>query len=324
VVSRSLGAGDSSPCHSTASWWRRRYGAPLLGELVLVSLLFVLYRQIRLFTRDDFRDAFAHAREVLSIEHALGLSLEDNLQRLVLANRATVWFFNHYYAYAHFVPTVVVLAWLFPRHETVYRWMRWMLVLVTFPALIIHVAYPLAPPRMMPGFVDTMMRFGPQIYGRSRVAGLANQIAAMPSLHFGWSIIVAAAVVKASGWRWRRLVLLHPITMALAIVGTANHWWLDAMIAGVLVGMAWIVLSLVTERRLPWREPVLDVSPIRFAPRRSRVERRPVEAVDGGERRNRVAAQPAELLPRVAEEHDCGKPVAVGQAQQRPRDRLGP
>jgi hypothetical protein len=310
-VSRASDAGGS-PRNATTSWWRSRYGAPLLGEFALVSVLFVLYRQIRLFTRDDFGAAFAHARTVLSLEHTVGLAVEDNVQRVVLDNPATVWFLNHYYAYAHFVPTLVVLVWLFLRHENVYRWMRWMLVLVTFPALIIHVVYPLAPPRMMPGFVDTMMRFGPQIYGQSRVAGVANQIAAMPSLHFGWSVIVAAAVVKASGWRFRRLAVLHPIVMALAIVGTANHWWLDAMIAGALVAVAWIVLSLVTERRLPWMAPAIDVSEVRYAPPGSWRERWTVEAIDRGKRRDRPSTQTGDGVLDVAQEHDGGERVPVG------------
>ena len=67
---------------------------------------------------------------------------------------------------------------------------------VTFAALIIHVAFPLAPPRWMPGFVDTMSEFGPGIYPRNALDGAANQIAAMPSLHFGWAMIAAIAVIS--------------------------------------------------------------------------------------------------------------------------------
>ena len=60
-------------------------------------------------------------------------------------------------------------------------------------ALIIHLLFPLAPPRMMDGFVDTMAKFGPSIYPDNPLEGAANQIAAMPSLHFAWAMIVAIA-----------------------------------------------------------------------------------------------------------------------------------
>ena len=66
---------------------------------------------------------------------------------------------------------------------------------VTFVALVIHLVFPLAPPRMMTGFVDTMREFGPNIYPKNALDGAANQIAAMPSLHFGWAMIAAIAVI---------------------------------------------------------------------------------------------------------------------------------
>ena len=62
-----------------------------------------------------------------------------------------------------------------------------MLVVVTLGALAIHVVFPLAPPRMMPGFVDTMVLYGPNPYNSQAVQSFANQYAAMPSLHVGWA-----------------------------------------------------------------------------------------------------------------------------------------
>ena len=61
----------------------------------------------------------------------------------------------------------------------------------------------------------------------------------MPSLHVGWALIGAWAIIKASTSRWRWIAALHPAGMTAAVVLTANHWWLDAIIAALLVAVVW-------------------------------------------------------------------------------------
>jgi hypothetical protein len=70
------------------------------------------------------------------------------------------------------------------------------------------------------------------------VGSMANQFAAMPSLHFGWAVLVAYGVVRALHTRWRWLIVAHPIITLAAIVITANHYWLDALVALALIGAA--------------------------------------------------------------------------------------
>jgi hypothetical protein len=142
---------------------------------------------------------------------------------------------NHYYIWFHFPMAIGLLLWLYLRHADRYKSTRNLMAAVTFAALVIHLIYPLAPPRMMGGFVDTMSEFGPNIYPRNALDGAANQIAAMPSLHFGWAMIEAMAVIAVLSSRWRWVILAHPALMALAIIATANHWWIDAAAAAVLI-----------------------------------------------------------------------------------------
>ena len=134
-----------------------------------------------------------------------------------------------------------------PIEPAAYRRVRNALAATTLMALMLHVAYPLAPPRMMPGFVDTMARFGPEIYESGRIASAANQIAAMPSLHFAWALMVAWAIVMTVRHPMCWVVLAHPVLMLLAIVATANHWWVDSAVAGALV----LVATRVEAARLP-------------------------------------------------------------------------
>ena len=87
------------------------------------------------------------------------------------------------------------------RHPDLYRHVRNLFVIVTGLGLVMHAVYPLAPPRMLPGFIDTIARYGPSIYERSDVASVANQYATMPSMHFGWAVLVAYGAVQ-TGRRW--------------------------------------------------------------------------------------------------------------------------
>ena len=170
-----------------------------------------------------------------------------------------VAFLNRYYVTVHFPLTVAFLLWVFFRHHDAYRRIRNTFVSVTVAALAIHVAFPLAPPRMLPdaGFVDTLQRYGPRIYSTDTSESIANQFAAMPSLHFGWAFIVAGAYVSIRRTRRSLWVMLHPAITLLAIVATANHYWLDAAVAGVLVVAAAALLSARRERHVEVGIPVV-------------------------------------------------------------------
>ena len=230
-----VSTGGHGASRSFASWWRGRYGAKLLFEILLCGALLMIYRLIRMVNKTDLRTAFSNAREIVRLEEWLGLPFEDNLQAFLLDHPNFIKFLNHYYIWFHFPAAIGLLLWLYLRHHDRYRGIRNLMAFVTFAALIIHLVFPLAPPRMMTGFVDTMREFGPSIYPANAVDGAANQIAAMPSLHFGWAMIEAMAVVSVLKSRWRWLIVIHPSLMTLSIIATANHWWIDAAAAALIV-----------------------------------------------------------------------------------------
>ncbi len=234
-MSTAVSSGGRSMSRSAASWWRGRYGAKLLFEIFICGALLMIYRTIRMVNKTDLRAAFIHAREIVRFEEWLGLPFEDNLQRFLLEHPTLIKLLNHYYIWFHFPAAIGLLLWLYLRHHDRYHAIRNLMAFVTFAALIIHLLFPLAPPRMMTGFVDTMREFGPSIYPANAVDGAANQIAAMPSLHFGWAMIEAMAVISVLKSRWRWLILIHPALMTLSIIATANHWWIDAAASAVLV-----------------------------------------------------------------------------------------
>lgn len=223
-----------------ANWWKGRLGRPLLVEILIIGGLLLLYRQVRVVARDEQVEAVRNATRVVQWERALGLFNELDFQRLVLGREVVVDFLDHYYVFVHFPVTAAVTVWVYVRRHELYARLKYLLISVTMVSLVLHVAFPLAPPRMLDahGFVDTLARYGPSIYSENPADSLANQFAAMPSLHFAWAMIVAMIVIGGRRGRWPWLWLLHPVLTLVAIVATGNHYWIDAVVAAALVVIA--------------------------------------------------------------------------------------
>ncbi|MFN8026274.1 MAG: phosphatase PAP2 family protein [Acidimicrobiia bacterium] len=236
-----------------ARWWHSRLGARFGRELALVVGLLLVYKYGRhLVAEGHVHEALQNAREVIGFERALGVFSEARLQDLVDGNLTIIRFLNGYYLVAHAAVTAAAFLWLYLRHWPVYRRFRNVMVTMTLVGLAVHMGFPLAPPRMFPkfGFVDTAKLFGPAAYGNgSPYKGFANQFAAMPSLHFGWALVIAWAVFLATRSRWRYLALLHPFFTLAAIVLTANHYFADAFAAVVLFAISLTVDHFWERRR---------------------------------------------------------------------------
>jgi hypothetical protein len=222
------------------------------------------YRLVRVLVKDEIDLAFENSERVIDVQQTLGILNEMHLQNWFLTSDTSVWLLNRYYFYAHFLGTFIWVVWMYTRHYEHYGRVRRVLFGTTFAALAIHVAFPLAPPRWFPdmGFVDTLQTYGPRIYDTDAIANTANQIAAMPSLHVGWALIGAWAIIKASTSRWRWVAAIHPAVMTAAVVLTANHWWLDAIIAAALVAAVWAADAPVQrwlEQRKPQPEPDIEI-----------------------------------------------------------------
>ncbi|MFB8278579.1 phosphatase PAP2 family protein [Nocardia colli] len=230
-------------------------GGEAVGQLVLITVLYVGYRVGRMVTADDTVRAFGNARALLGLEDRLWLPEETTLQSVFVRHDSFALPANFYYATAHFTVAVAVLLWLWVFRPEHYRWTRNLMVALTAAALVVHVLVPLAPPRMLPeyGFVDLAAVHGQSVYGSAESGGLSNQFAAMPSLHVGWALLLAFAVVAATRTRWRWLALAHPVLTTLVVVGTGNHYWLDVIVAiGLLAVSALLHPKLVPTAATAW------------------------------------------------------------------------
>ncbi|MFD3315980.1 phosphatase PAP2 family protein [Streptomyces sp. NPDC058694] len=227
---------------------------PLVRELLLVAGLFLVYKLGRQLATGHTGEAFDNAHRVWDLERFLRLPGEGDVQSALLHGDTLVHIVNTYYATVHFPATAAFLIWLYLRRPGHYVWARRALAAITAAALVVHLTFPLAPPRMLAatGLVDTGQVYGPTVYGASpETDSLSNQFAAMPSLHFGWALMVAIGLIAATRSRWRWLWLLHPLVTLLVIVGTANHYWLDAIVAAALLGIALAVIRVPRRTATP-------------------------------------------------------------------------
>jgi len=204
-------------------------------ETGLVLALFALWQLAGSFSVTGPGGALARSRWIWNFERTIHLPSEATIQRFFLPHPLLVQFFDLYYDSLHFPVLIATLIWLFVWHRGSYRRIRTTLVGLTGLCLLVQLI-PVAPPRMLPGsgMVDTAVLYHQSVY--SSVAGFdPDQLSAMPSVHVGWAILVAVAIIRTAHTRWRWLALLYPMMTTLAVIVTANHFWLDGIVAGLIL-----------------------------------------------------------------------------------------
>ena len=228
--------------HLRPQRWRAARRPRIWEELLFIGVAYYLYSVIRNGVPTRAADAFANAYSVLSLERDLNLDVEPAFNTAMAGVRWLSFAAAAWYALMHFVVTIGVLVWLWRSHPLRYRAARSVLMITNLVALVGFWLYPLAPPRMLPGFVDTVAR--DHIWGEYASAGLAsasNQFAAMPSMHVGWSLWCGIVILSLTRRRWLRLAAgLYPTITLYVIIGTANHYVLDAVggLAALACGLA--------------------------------------------------------------------------------------
>ncbi|MBV9485862.1 MAG: phosphatase PAP2 family protein [Frankiaceae bacterium] len=236
--------------HSTVSRQLGRWGF-VLREFLILNVLFILWRVVGQVSVFHEAGALGRGRWLWGVERTLHLPNEATLQHAVLGHVTVSRICNGFYAWAHAPMLAATLLWLLWRHREHYA--RWRNLVVAFTGVSLLIGLlPVAPPRLVPdlGLVDLAARYHQSVYdGLGK--GVTDQLSALPSVHIGWAVLVAMAVIMVSRSRWRWLVLIHPILTAYVVVVTANHYWLDGVAALAVLGAVIISSRRFVPRLVP-------------------------------------------------------------------------
>jgi hypothetical protein len=259
-----------------------RFSRRDIGEGALIAAAFLAYFWVRGAVVDRPDAAYQHARHVIDAERALHFFWEGDMNRWVLNYHWLAQALNYCYFYLHFPLIIVFGMWAYYYRRDKYTFIRDSFLASGTIALVIYWAYPVAPPRDLAelaarydpgapayihGFFDTMKAYLGYAYDSESTQAFVNPYAAMPSLHFGWDLLLGLGIISCFrglrlGWLAVAVGVALPVTQVFAITMTANHFFLDAAVGGI-VAMAGLGIAYALQRwgypairtqlwRLPW------------------------------------------------------------------------
>ncbi|MFD8303124.1 phosphatase PAP2 family protein [Streptomyces sp. NPDC059690] len=219
-------------------WWT---------ELPLIVLVYACYSAGRLVVRGDTAGAVDHGLAILRVEKLLHLNAEHPLNRLFTRETWLGVPADFWYASLHYLVTPAILIWLFRSRAVHYRAARTWLMTSTFMGLIGFTLLPTCPPRLLSaghGFVDTMAQYssygwwGGAASAPKGLGGMTNQYAAMPSLHVGWALWCGVMLWRYGRTRTTKVAAVaYPLLTTIVVMGTANHYFLDAVAGAAVMGV---------------------------------------------------------------------------------------
>lgn len=223
---------------------------PWMLELLLLAAVYGVYELVRALTGVNESVAAENARNLLNLQHTLHISPEHALNRLFTDHAFLAVPACYLYAVCHYVITPAVLLWMWHVHHRHYRSARSILIVATLLGLVGFWLAPMAPPRSFDSFTDTMAQWsnigwwgdaGSVPHG---MQAMTDQFAAMPSLHVGWAVWCGWALFRYADHRWlKALGIAYPVVTWLVVIGTANHYFLDAVAGTFVIAFAAVLVA---------------------------------------------------------------------------------
>jgi hypothetical protein len=230
-----------------------------LRELFLIAVVYSLYDTSRFIVEGHQSTALQHAFGVLHVEQMLDIGWDQTINTFVSAHALLAVPADYMYATLHYLVTPIVLVWMWRSHRDAYPRARTTLMLATVIGLIGFSLLPVAPPRMLPGFVDTMAQYSGTGWWSTDasvprgVGSFTNQFAAMPSLHVGWALWCGWQMLRHGRHLITRVSgVVYPALITLVVIATGNHYLLDAVAGCAVVFFAMVAVGTAA-RLLPRR-----------------------------------------------------------------------
>jgi hypothetical protein len=242
------------------TWLARPHSG--VAELGGLAVLYAVYEIVRGVGSENYAAAFANTRDIVALEQRLGLFAEQGIQQAAESVQLLPALLGLAYVALHFAGTALALVWVHRSHREHFPIVRTTLITSTALALVGYVLYPAAPPRLADlGFSDTVSSATGLNLSSDLLGSLYNPIAAVPSLHFGYAVIVGVALATLAQRGWvRALGWVYPVVMLAVIVATGNHFFLDAAAGGLVVVLGWIIARSLVVAAGRRSTPVPDAS----------------------------------------------------------------
>jgi PAP2 superfamily len=230
-----------------------------LRQVSLFGAAYLAYRLVRGLVEGDANAAFAHARDLISLERTLHVFVEPSIQAWASSSHMVMVLASWLYVNAQTSVTVAALLYLYLRHNRNFYFVRNMFMIAMAIALAGYAAFPTAPPRFMPewGFVDTVSDFtGVHVsHASASLNALTNLYAAVPSMHVAFSLMIGVTLARLSRSRIVAvLCLLYPLLITFVIIVTANHFIIDALLGALTAAVsAYGARWLARVRPTAWR-----------------------------------------------------------------------
>ncbi len=225
-------------------------------ELAIVGFAAAVYGAVRAVTEGSAAQAVANAEAVERLERTLGIGWEQSVQSLVIGSGVLVRLVNWIYIWGHWPVIVAAATFLYVSRPTHYRVLRNAIITSGLIGFVFFYEIPTAPPRLVEiGLVDTVLQQS-HAYRALQPPSLTNQYAAMPSLHFGWNLLVGIVIFAAfTSLAVRLFAIAMPLAMGFAVVATANHFVLDIAVSVVVVAVGLAVAVALERHRGAGRGP---------------------------------------------------------------------
>jgi hypothetical protein len=230
-----------------------------LRQVSLFGAAYLAYRLVRGLVEGDANAAFAHARDLITLERTLHVFVEPSIQAWASGSHFLMVFSAWMYVNAQTTVTVAALVYLYLRHNRNFYFVRNMFMVAMAIALIGYAVFPTAPPRFMPewGFIDSVSDFtGVRVNAHSAsLNALTNLYAAVPSMHVAFALMIGGTLSRLVRWRVVRVMwMLYPFLMAFVIIVTANHFIVDAILGALTAGTsAYAATWMARARPQVWR-----------------------------------------------------------------------
>jgi hypothetical protein len=226
-------------------------------EVGLLAALYGVYEVVRGMGDTSLAAALGNTADIVALERFLGVFHEQALQDWSHQVPYLPALLGVAYMSLHFGGTTLAVGWVYRAHRHAFPLLRTTLIASTALALVGYVLYPAAPPRLAGlGFSDTVTTQTGLNLSSDLLGSFYNPLAAVPSLHFGYALIVGGALFALARRRWVRVLgAAYPVFMLFDIVATANHFWFDAAAGGVVVLAGWWIARAIVRGSGPAPQP---------------------------------------------------------------------